>query len=291
MLMIKQIKRVLLILGVVLSGSTTYAQIDADTDSLALVLPKPSNNATLIGIGGINLYDTYLSPLEYKGKSIHLINERMKQIGWFGGRFTRQQTINIEFALADNPAKNASEYWLLLSYNWGGHYNFIRTGNFRFSAGAIWNLSGGVLYNERNSNNPASARLYSNINLSAIAFYKWRDLTFRWQLDTPVVGVLFSPNYGQSYYEISLGNSVGVANFSSLHNQRALRNYITVDIPVSKVSLRVGYLGSHYQTKVNNLQTHTYSNSFVVGFVSESINLSGNKLKKAKPIKSSYYLD
>lgn len=278
-------KFILSILFVVFSSLFfCYSQ---ETDSLAL--PKPSNNATLIGVGGINLYDTYLSPLEYKGTSFRLINERMKEIGWFKGKFTRQQTINIEFALADNPVKNASEYWLQLAYSWGGHYNFVRVNNFKFSAGAIWNLSGGVLYNQRNSNNPASARLYSNINLSAIAFYQWKSFTFRWQIDTPVAGVLFSPNYGQSYYEISLGNSVGVANFASIHNQRALRNYITVDFPVNKVSLRLGYLGSHYQTKVNGLQTHTYSNNIVLGLVSESINLSGSKIKKAKSVKSSYY--
>jgi len=287
--MIKQVARiVLLFLGIALSSTCVNAQ---ETDSLVLILPKPSNNATLVGIGSINLYDTYLSPLEYKGTSFRIMNERMKQMSWFKGKFTRQQTVSLEFASTDNPAKNASEYWLLCSYNWGGHYNFVRINNFRFSAGALWNLSAGVLYNERNSNNPASARLYSNINLSAIAFYQWKDFTFRWQVDTPVLGVLFSPNYGQSYYEISLGNSVGVANFASIHNQRALRNYITVDFPVNKITLRLGYLGSHYQTKVSGLQTHTYSNSFVIGLVSESINLSGDKIKKAKPIKSSYYLD
>jgi len=262
-----------------------------DKDSLLISLPYSSNNATMFGIGTSNLYDTYLSPLKYQGISFRLLHERMKKNNWFGGNFTRQQRFEVEFATGENPAKNAREYWLLLEFNWGGHYNFYKTDKFKFSAGAIWNISGGILYNERNSNNPASARLYTNINLSAIAFYQWRFATFRWQIDTPVAGVLFSPNYGQSYYEISLGNTVGTANFASLHNQRALRNYITVDFPVNKVSFRIGYLGAHYQTKVNNLQTHTYSNSFVVGIVSESINLSGNKIKQNKSIiNSSYYL-
>lgn len=271
----------------VLLNNYSFAQ---EKDSLILSLPKPSNNATLFGIGSVNLYDTYLSPLEYKGTSFKLLHERMKQLNWFRGKFTRQQTVQIEFALGENPAKNATEYWFMLDYSWGGHYNLYQTEKFKFSAGAIWNTSAGVLYNERNSNNPASARLFSNINISAIAFYKWKSATFRWQIDTPVLGILFSPNYGQSYYEISLGNTIGTANFASLHNQRALRNYITVDFPINKISLRVGYLDSHYQTKVNNLQTHTYSNNFVIGLVSESINLSGNKIKRNKDIiKSSYY--
>jgi len=262
-----------------------------ESDSLVHVLSGPVNNSTMFGIGSSNLYDTYLSPLEYTGKSFRVFNERMKRMKWFKGKFTGQQIVELEFAMTDSPANNVSEYWFMLSYSLGGHYNLVRTPNFKFSVGPVWNLSAGVLYNERNSNNPASARLYTNLNLSVIVFYQWKMLTFRWQMDSPFIGVLFSPNFGQSYYEISLGNTVGVANFASLHNQRALRNYITVDFPINKVSLRLGYLGSHYQTEVKGLQTHTYSNSFVIGIVSESINLSGNRIKKAQPIKSSYYLE
>lgn len=248
-----------------------------------------TNKSTLVGIGASNIYDTYLSPLKYTGFSIHLIHEKMKRTSWFQGKFNNQQTYELEFSSVDNPAKNASEYSILLSYNWGGHYNLLKTDKFRFSVGGLWNITGGVLYNQRNSNNPASARAYSNLNLSAIAFYNWKSVTFRGQIDTPLVGVLFSPEYSQSYYEISLGNSVKVVNFASLHNQRALRAYLTADIPVSKITLRVGYLGSFYQTKVHNLQTHNYSNSFVIGLVSESLNFSGNKIKRNKIINSSFY--
>lgn len=245
-----------------------------------------TNRATLVGVGSANLYDTYLSPLEYKGIALHLIDERMKKMSWFDNNFTRQQTIELEFASADNPAKNASEYWARLQYGWGGHYGLIKTEQFRVSAGAIWKTAAGVLYNQRNGNNPASARFHTNIYLSAIAFYNLKNLTFRWQLDTPVLGALFSPRFGQSYYEISLGNTVGVANFASLHNQRELRNYITVDVPINNMMFRVGYLGSYRQTKVHNLQTHTYLNSFVIGMAFESFSLKG---KKARTIKSSFY--
>lgn len=250
---------------------------------------KSTNNATLIGIGSSNLYDTYLSPLKYTGTSFRLMNERMKKTSWFNDKFTKQQLIDLEVTTTKNPIGNADQFSILLGYNFGGHYNLMNTDKFRFSAGGLWNISGGVLYNQRNSNNPASARAYSNIHLSAIAFYSWKTVTFRGQIDAPIAGILFSPHYGQSYYEISLGNSVNVVNFASLHNQRALRTYFTADIPVSKVSVRVGYLGSYYQTEIHNLQTHNYSHSFVIGLVSESVNLSGNKIKTNKIIDSSFY--
>lgn len=248
-----------------------------------------TNKATSFAIGNSSMYDTYLSPLKYKGISYRLTDERMKRTSWFDHRFTRQQVIDLEVSSTENPAGNVREYMIMGQYSWGGHYNLYRTDQFRFSAGALWNVTAGVIYNQRNSNNPASAKAHSNINLSLIAFYNWKKITFRGQVDSPLFGILFSPHYGQSYYEISLGNSVGVVNFASIHNQRALRTYFTADIPVSKVTFRIGYLGSFYQTKVHNITSHIYSNSFVIGFVSESINISGNKIKTNKIINSSYY--
>lgn len=257
-----------------------------DTDSLRYY---STNKATSFAVGRANMYDTYLSPLKYKGTSFRIMDERMRRTSWFNHRFTRQQIIDLEVTSTENPAGNAREYSIIGQYNWGGHYNLYSTEKFRLSVGALWNITGGVIYNQRNSNNPASAKAHSNINLSLIGFYNWKQITFRGQLDTPLFGILFSPHYGQSYYEISLGNSVGVVNFASIHNQRALRGYFTADVPISKISLRIGYLGSFYQTKVHDITSHIYSNSIVIGFVSESINLSGRKIKTNKIINSSYY--
>lgn len=248
-----------------------------------------TNKSTMVGIGAANIYDTYLSPLKYEGWSVRILNERMKRNSWFDNYFAWQQLIELEFSSVQNPHKNVRDYSFMLGYTWGGHYNLIQTNKFRFSLGGLWNISGGVLYNQRNSNNPASARAFTNIHLSAIAFYNWKTITFRGQLSTPIIGMLFSPDYAQSYYEISLDKSIRVLNFASLHNQRALRAYLTADIPISKITLRAGYLGSFYQTKVHQIQTHNYTNNFIIGFVAESINLSGNKIKKSNLINSSFY--
>ncbi|WP_165042886.1 DUF3316 domain-containing protein [Dysgonomonas sp. ZJ709] len=248
-----------------LNSASLWSQ---DVDSVPLLI---TNNSYLVGIGSANMYDTYLSPLEYKGTSIRVMNERMRRTTWFDYRFYKQQIIDLEVAKGDNPAKNASEYWVLGNYRLGGHYQFYQTNRLRLGAGGLWDIAGGVLYNERNGNNPATARAYTNLNLSAIASYRFDKFAVRWQIDTPVAGVLFSPRYGQSYYEMSLGNSVDVVNFSSFHNQRALRNYITADIPLNKYIIRVGYLGSYYQTKINSIHTHHYTHSFVIGFPMEGV--------------------
>ncbi|MBK5721418.1 DUF3316 domain-containing protein [Dysgonomonas sp. Marseille-P4677] len=241
-----------------------------------------TNNTITASIGFANMYDTYLSPLEYKGFSVHLMYEQLRRTTWFDYRFYKQQVVEVEFAKGDSPAKNVTEYWGILNYRLGGHYSVYNTDKLRLGIGGLWRLNAGVLYNERNGNNPASARGYTNLDLSVTASYKFRWFAVRWQMDSPLIGMLFSPKYGQSYYEISLGNSVGVVNFASLHNQRALRNYFTVDIPIKNYTVRVGYLGSWYQTKVHNIQTHHYTNNFVIGFPIEGV-------KKARPRATNSY--
>lgn len=274
----KHITKYLLLLASIFCLHPAYSQeyiIDSigEIKSINLEAPLPliTNNTFSLSAGTANMYDTYLSPLEYKGYSIKGMYEQMRRTTWFNYRFYKQQVIEIEFAKGDNPAKNASEYYFLANYRIGGHYQLYKTDKFRLGLGGLWDLNAGVLYNERNGNNPATARAYTNLNLSAIASYKLKWAALRWQLDAPFVGMLFSPRYGQSYYEISLGNTVDIVNFASLHNQRALRNYISIDLPINKHIIRIGYMGSYYQTKVHNIQTHHYSNNFVIGFPLEGV--------------------
>lgn len=253
------------------------------------IVLNTTNKATLIGIGTSNLYDTYLSPLKYTGTSIRLIHERANKTSWFHNNFIKQQIYSIEFDKADNPAKNSTEYAFILNIKLGGHHNLIKTDKFKFALGGLWDLVTGILYNERNSNNPASGKAYTNVNLSALTLYNWKNFTFKGQIDTPILGMAFSPHYRQSYYEISLRKSLDVLNFVSLHNQRAINAYFTVDVPLNRISLRIGYLSTLYQSKIHNIQTHSYTNNLMVGLVSESINFGGKILKENKLIKSVYY--
>lgn len=58
---------------------------------------EPINTATLIGIGGYNLMDTYLTPgsrIPYTGWGIRVMNERMKMTRLADHRISRQQIFN-----------------------------------------------------------------------------------------------------------------------------------------------------------------------------------------------------
>ena len=145
-------------------------------------------------------------------------------------------------------------------------------GKLNIMAGGQADIDLGFLYNTRNGNNPAQARLALNISPSAAAAYRFRlgnvPLKARYEVSAPLFGVMFSPNYGQSYYEIfSRGNYDHNVVPTTIATTPSLRQMLTLDFTLGKTTLRVGYLGDFRQAKVNNLKYHTYSNMFLIGFV------------------------
>ena len=55
--------------------------------------------------------------------------------------------------------------------------------------------------------------------------------------------------------------------FTSLQNQPAFRQFVTLDFPIRKTNLRLGYVCDIQQAKVNDLKSHMWSHAFMIGFV------------------------
>ncbi|ULB33380.1 MULTISPECIES: DUF3316 domain-containing protein [Proteiniphilum] len=248
---------------------------------------KTVNESTLFGVGKTFLDDTYLSPLTYNGLSMTLLHDRIRATRHFNGSMLLQQQFSIQVAITKNPTASASEYYGNLDYILSGYYPVARSSRFLLYGGGGGEASLGGIYNERNTNNPGSLKTSLNLNLSAMAVYNWQNITFRWQLSTPFLGIFFSPEYGHSYYEIfTLGNNKGTVHLGSFHNRWSLRNYFTVDIPMGNITLRTGYLGDYCRTNVNLLDTKIISHQFLIGMKVESLNFGGKKARNNKHIES-----
>lgn len=261
-------------------------------------VPRSINESTMVGVGSYNLRDTYLSPstdINYTGWVARILNERMKVVRLADYRVSRQQLINVEFGSTRNGAETANEYAGFVDYSLGYHYHFPQVlPGLKILTGASARLSGGFIYNTRNSNNPVSGKADFDLNLSAMAIYNFKlknfPLTIRYQAEIPFAGVLFSVHKGEPYYFLTQGSADGIVRFSSFHNKFAMKNYFTLDVPVSDFTVRVGYLNSMYRTDVNNIKTHVLSNSFMIGLVKEFVSFGGKRLKKdAHRYRSAYY--
>lgn len=238
--------------------------------------------ATMYGVGVTNVFDTYLSPQEYKGIDFRISHESIRMTKLFDGNVSAQNFFQADIGYSHNRADNNNTFSGLVNWTYGLHYQFRLTDNFKLLAGGLFDVNGGFVYNLRNTNNPASARAYVNFDASGMAIWhvniKRYPMVLRYQANLPVLGLMFSPHYGQSYYEIfSLGNSSGVVQFTSLHNQPSLRQMFSIDFPMGYAKMRVSYVADLQQSNVNNIKAHTYSHVFMVGFVRDMFRVCNKK--------------
>ncbi len=238
--------------------------------------------ATLYGVGYTNVYDTYLSPQEYKGMEFRISRETMRMTNLWDGNVSAQNFFQANLGYTHNRADNNNTFAALATWSYGLHYQFRLTDNFKLLAGALGEANIGFVYNLRNSNNPAQARGYVNLDASGMAIWNLKirnyPLTLRYQANVPVAGVMFSPHAGQSYYEIfTLGNSGGVVKFTSVYNQPTLRQMLTVDFPIRDIRLRCAYVADLLQSTVNGIDSHTYSHVFMAGVVKDLYLFGGKK--------------
>jgi hypothetical protein len=136
----------------------------------------------------------------------------------------------------------------------------------------VANVSLGFIYNTSNGNNPAQARAHLNVMPTGVASYRFtmfnKPFMARYELNLPLVGIQFSPNYGQSYYEIfNRGNYDHNIVPTTFVSAPEWRNLLTLDGQLSStITLRIGYLGNIQQSKVNNLRQHIWTHRFLIGF-------------------------
>lgn len=266
----------------------TFLSVGAQEDSLRAT--RYVMRSTLFGVGHSNVFETYLSPLEYTGTEVHFLHESMRMTRLLGGKVSGQSLIQVNASYNKNISQTAEMYAGLVNWSYALHYQFrMNDDKLKILVGPMLDLNGGVVYNRRNSNNPAQAKAYGGLGASGMLIYKFRiaryPLTVRYQANLPLLGVMFSPEYGESYYEIfSLGNGGRNVLFTSLHNNPSLRQMVTLDFPIRNVTMRVGYVCDIQQSKVNNLKSHAYSHDFMIGFVRNLYLLRG-KNRISMPLK------
>lgn len=266
----------------------TFLSVGAQEDSLRAT--RYVMRSTLFGVGHSNVFETYLSPLEYTGTEVRFLHESMRMTRLLEGKVSGQSLLQVNASYNKNISQTAEMYAGLVNWSYALHYQFrMNNDKLKILVGPMLDLNGGVVYNRRNSNNPAQAKAYGGLGASGMLIYKFRiaryPLTVRYQANLPLLGVMFSPEYGESYYEIfSLGNGGRNVVFTSLHNNPSLRQMVTLDFPIRNVTMRVGYVCDIQQSKVNNLKSHAYSHDFMIGFVRNLYLLRG-KNRISMPLK------
>ncbi|MBE6267228.1 MAG: DUF3316 domain-containing protein [Prevotella ruminicola] len=239
--------------------------------AFAATTAKAQTTTHMLGIGQSKILDTYLTQEHFSGTGYTYLYIKDTAPTDTLRRWTTTIEHEVDFSKTKDRSGNASN--LEVSYNlyWARYYNLQPISNLRLQVGAAANASLGGIYNMTSSNNPAQAHASINIMPSATASYDFRigsqDFSARYELNLPFIGVMFSPNYGQAYYEIFCqGNYDHNIVPTTFISAPTFRQTASVDWHFSKrMSLRLGYLGNYQQSNVNNLKSHIYAHRIMIG--------------------------
>ena len=266
-----KMKRNLFVLFVVfLLPLSLKGQETSPVESAAEVL-QPGRflrSGTTFGLGLITTcFDSYLSPNNYMGIELSLLNESWRRSAQRDNLFLQSiydSSIGITESGSTSTTFVANE---VFSDAWV--WRVARLGVVDFYAGPELQTRVGMVYNTRNSNNPANLKIGVHAAGMGMAEVRYRILHIpartSYQLDFPLVGAVFSPQYTQPYYEIfTLKHYAGVVHFVSPFNGLSLRRILTTDLTIRDSILRIILENDSYQWRTS---TNRYAiRSFRLGF-------------------------
>ena len=269
--------------------------VSAQDESDSAVIARPVASMFMADVGHASVLDSYLTPITYGGIHTALTYAATQATGFSPDRWVRQLEVGVEFAGVNNPVGNNDMQMLMAHAQWGIMHRWrgVFTPGLQLMLGGMTRLHGGVIYNSGNSNNVVSAKAHFSVGAMGMAVYNTHigrlPITLAYQASLPVVGVFFSPDYDESFYEMYLGNHHGLAHMGWWGNRFDMTNLVTADLHLGNTIVRVGYRNRIERSWVNHLNTHITTHALVLGVGGEFLSISRRGVKPQAKIISSMY--
>lgn len=236
----------------------------------------PVSAAYMLEAGRSAVSDSYLSPIEYSGLRLGLSGTWSKTLTRRAPRVVMATDAMLDFS-SGSPAPPASHTLLSVQARaaWSVLYTFRPAPGLTLMAGGGPDITGGVLYLPSNSNNPADA--IARLDLTARLAAGWRTRIGRLpvrvidRVALLLAGMMFAPQYGETYWEISLGNRHGLVHPRYWGRAFAIDNLLAVDLGLGRNSLRIGYRFTFENSYAGRNTRQTLSHSFVIGLTTDCL--------------------
>lgn len=254
------------LLGSILLLCTSWQGMSQDAPNATMT------SAWTIGYGHLNLLDEYLSPLVYSGSILRGDYQSMHYLSLKTTHVSLQWSMMSSIGMVHNPAATNSIFYFSLEPGVGIHYHFRPAPNLKILAGGIWNIFFANKYSFSNGNNPYSADLSTRLNASAIAQYDWHigrlPVVLHYNVTIPLIGAMFVPQYGESYYEIfTLKQRANIIHLATPANYLAIQNALSADFVFKSWTLRAAFYHDYDKHHANDLHFETMQTSFSIGAV------------------------
>ncbi len=208
------------------------------------------------GASFLNIHDAYLSPLDYTGAGVFYQRISQRLFSPENEKLSMESKIRGLAGVLVNPEMTATMTHLKGFLSWGTFYHFTLGDNFRLKTGG--NLSGLLAAKNcaRNVNNPVNFDIAANLNIAAEANYSFslfkKDFKVYGNLEFPVIGCMFVPEGGVSYYQLfDLNDFNNAIHFSSFHNRQGVSVNTAIEVPFRYSVWRLG-LGADTNTWTAN---------------------------------------
>ena len=242
---------------------------------------RPVTGSYAIEFGKTSVKATYLSPLTYSGNQFSVSGNWSKAMPFNPENAIMQFDADANFCNILNPAQTARMVGLTADFSWAMEWRKHLANNFQVTLGGGIGIMGGAYYLLRNSNNPVQAMANLSLLVSASASKHFKigklPVLVSDRVRIPSVGVFFSPEYGETYYEIYLGNYKGLAHAGWWGNNFRLDNLFSVTLDFGRTAMTLGYHLNVTTQWANNLNTKIIYNSFVIGVIPHGIGLKKHK--------------
>lgn len=236
-----------------------------------------------VGPSVVELADPYLSILNYTGYGMRLEYTDVRYFNPHNPVLSSYSRIAGLAALTVNPQSTASVTYIGGNVAWGMLYEYRDFSNFVLLAGANVDFDFAYKMNSRNVNNPFNMDLATDLNAMLGVRYIYptrkRTLKFSASIEFPLVGCMFVPYPGLSYYEMYSSKAYGEAiHFSSLHNKQGMKQQISIDVPFKYSSWSFGARMHQLTYQVGELPYSFNEFSLFVGITYDLIRFSGRKV-------------
>ena len=244
---------------------------------------RPVTGVYSLEFGRTSVQATYLSPLVYRGSQFSLSGSWSKAMPFNPENAVMQFDGNASLCNLLNPPQTYRMIGLTGSFSWDLAWRKKLPLDFQVTAGGGIDLTGGAYYLLHNSNNPVEA--IANLSLMATASVSKHfkigklPILISDRVKLPSLGIFFSPEYGETYYEIYLGNRDGLVHAGWWGNNFRIDNLLSVTLDFGRTAMTLGYRFNAYTQWANYLNTKVYTNSFVIGIIPGGIGLKKRETK------------